>query len=537
MLLCSAILVGRPDRAAAYWHATGSGVGGGTVVGMPTGATPSASVSGRAVTVTWPQSTVLGNRLGTLALGGYLVRRSAQGSATTTVPGAACDATVTGSAATATCTETGVLPGVWQYAVTPVLGSLTGASGAKGVAVTVLPDAPALAVPVAATPSAGLATGSVGLSWSAVDGATSYELLRRTSGGSWDLGAPLATVTATAFTDPGAGLTAGTTYDYAVRAVGNAQRSALSTVRSVTPVTRPAAPASAPTVVAGTGGTISLSWPSVPGAAGYTAYRRTASGSFGTTALDGTPVTGTSTVDDTAVDGTSYVYVVRAVDATGLESFSSAESAAVAADATAPPAPTSVATSSGGGVVPANPCGLTAGSRRIRGTVGVTIALTAVEPGEQVLLSATTAGAAAPVASTVSATGASTGATLDLTSLPDGAVTLTARTRDAVGNTSLATSIASGGLVKDTVAPTLSAAYQDNPVTTDRLLTTAECGASVTIARTAPTTGSYGPFTSTGAQLATDVGSFQATTYGYTSTATDIAGNQAQVTTTGNDTL
>ncbi len=495
VLLCSLLLVGRTDPAGAYWRAAGAGVGVGTVVGMPTGATPTVSVSGRAVTVTWTQSTVLGSRLGTYALGGYLVRRGAEGAAATTVPATACDGTQTGSAATATCTETGLLPGRWQYAVTPVLGSFTGTAGAASTAVAVLPDVPALAAPVASQPSAGLATGNVGLSWSTVDGATSYELFRRASGGAFDLSAPLATVTATSHTDPGAGLAAGTTYDYAVRAVGNGQRSGLSTVRSVTPVTRPSAPASAPTVLAGAGGTITLGWPAVPGAAGYNAYRRTASGSYGSSALNGTtPLTGTSYVDGTGVDGTSYAYVVRAVDASGLESFSSAESATVAADATAPPAPTSVTTSSGGGVVPTNPCGLTAGSRRVRTTVGTTTSLTGVESGEVVLLSATTPGASTPVTATVSAS-ASTSATLDLSSLPDGTVTLTARTRDAVGNSSATTSLAAGALVKDTVAPSLSAAYQDNPVTTDRMLTTAECGASVTIVRTAPTAGSFGPFT------------------------------------------
>ena len=49
---------------------------------LPTGAVPSASVTSRAATVTWAQSTVEGSLLGQLAGGGYDVTRYAEGALT-----------------------------------------------------------------------------------------------------------------------------------------------------------------------------------------------------------------------------------------------------------------------------------------------------------------------------------------------------------------------------------------------------------------------------------------------------------------------
>lgn len=177
---------------------------------MPTGQMPAATAAGQSVTITWPQSTFLGAPLGSYAGGGYTVKRHAEGGSIPLTPNAGCATTIGGAAATLQCVETGVPYGRWQYTITPSLSSsFTGDTSAQSATVGVATAAP------------GEAIGAIQLSWSAVAGATGYNVYRRTAG-AFDFALPLNGSTplgATAYSDPGAGLTGATTYRYVLRAV------------------------------------------------------------------------------------------------------------------------------------------------------------------------------------------------------------------------------------------------------------------------------------------------------------------------------
>ena len=154
------------------------------------------------------------------------------------------------------------------------------------------------------------------LTWSAVEGATSYRIYRSTSKGSgYSL---LGTTTATSYTNTGA--KAGTTYYYRVKAVNDAGLSAYSNVVSgqakVTP--KP----SAPVVKIGnssTSGKPMLTWNAVSGATSYKVYRATSQN--GTYSLLGT-VTATSYTNTGAKAGTTYYYKVKAVNSAGESAYS-----------------------------------------------------------------------------------------------------------------------------------------------------------------------------------------------------------------------
>jgi hypothetical protein len=305
------------------------------------------------------------------------------------------------------------------------------------------------------------------------------------------------------------------------------------------------------TASAAAGAAIDVSWSAVAGVAGYNVYRRTAAGSYNFAApVNGGSVVGsTSYHDTTAADGTTYLYTVRAV-LTGaggaqVESANSAESNSVTADGTAPPAPSALSVTSGGNVQASTSCGVTAGTRWINSagatSVGITATIATPETGETVVFSATTTGST-PVTSTVAASGTSVSATLNLTSLLDGTVTVTARTKDSLGNQS-ATTAPANVVIKDTVAGALSNVhYNDKALAPDELSGTSECGATIKATETSgphvgnvytTTVGSAGTFS--GFQV--DATALNLS-YGYSVTATDLAGNiSSAVTLSGIDLL
>ena len=495
---------------------------------MPAGQQPSASAEGQSVSVTWTQSTLLESAIGSYAGGGYTVARYAAGGSTPVTPNPSCTSTITGAGTTLTCVEAGVPYGSWQYAVTPVLNTFTGAEGPKSAAVSVVPNAPLLAPVVRADPVGDNAVGDVQLSWAGVTGATGYDVYRRTSSGTYPPtplnAAPLAT---TAFTDPGSGLAAGTGYVYVVRAVAGspAVQSAASNERAVTPTGRPAAPATV-SATAAAGARVNVSWASVPGATGYNLYRRTATGSFDYAArLGGATIAGTTFADTAAVDGQSYVYVVRTVvdGAQGpIESFSSVQSATVTADGTAPAAPTAVSVTNGP-VLASTRCTITAGTRFVnnatKAAVSVSAALAAPEAGATVHFSATTPSSGAVTGSAPAAPGT---ATLNLTALVDGVLTLTAYSRDAAGNVSPPTAM-TATVRKDVVfTPALTIHFSAGVLGLGAKISgNAECGAAVVAMKSSQqVTGTAG----SGNTWEIGVGGLLASG-GWTATATDLAGN------------
>ncbi|MEA2144113.1 MAG: hypothetical protein QOI64_2543 [Solirubrobacteraceae bacterium] len=482
--------------ASARWSAGGTGSGSTVVATMPGANQPSGSVSGQTVTVTWTQSTFLGARLGTYLGGGYTVKRYPQGGSTPTVPNAGCATTISGAGATLQCVEAGVPHGSWQYSVTPLLNTFTGPESTKSATVAVAPPAPALNSVAAQNPAGGQTTGAIQVSWSAVAGATGYNVYRRTTG-AFDDASPLngaTPIATTSYSDPGAGLSGGTTYRYVVRAVAGSPsaESASSSELNATAIARPAAPAGvAATAVAGA--QVSVGWSSVAGVTGYNVYRR-ASGTydFSSPLNAGTPVAPVTYLDTTSSNATTYRYTIRAV-ITGaggaqVESLDGTESAAVIADGVAPAVPTAASVTSGGPIWGTATCSVTSGTRYIntagQAAVGVSATIAAPEAGQSVVFSATSTGST-PVAATVAAGGTSVSTSLNLTSLLPGAVTLTARTKDAAGNLSASLS-PPNPILKDVSVPALTATYSGGLLGLDPHVSGAsECGATVVATKAA----------------------------------------------------
>ncbi len=123
-----ALLVSAPASDAA-WSLSASGTGAAKAKTMAGGNTPSASVAGSNVTVSWTASTFPeGGSIPT-----YIVKRyNTVGAAQTVL--ADCAPTVTGTS----CVEKGVPVGTWKYSVTPALGLWLGAESAQSASVVVL---------------------------------------------------------------------------------------------------------------------------------------------------------------------------------------------------------------------------------------------------------------------------------------------------------------------------------------------------------------------------------------------------------------
>jgi fibronectin type 3 domain-containing protein len=159
----------------------------------------------------------------------------------------------------------------------------------------------------------------LGLSWNAVPGATSYNVLRTMRSGLYYT--TVATVTGTNYTDTG--LLNGVTYYYVVTAVGSGGPSPYSSELAATSFGAPAVPTSLIAIPASYVG-VNLSWNAVPGASAYNVKRSTTSGGpYTTIANRANP----DCTDTNVSTGTTYYYVVSAVSAGG-ESENSAQSSA-----------------------------------------------------------------------------------------------------------------------------------------------------------------------------------------------------------------
>ena len=133
-------VVGTAGAALAAWTIGSLGASGrSTARTLPVGPTPTATASGSTVTVSFSQVSVGGSVLGSLAGGGYTVKRYNGAGAAQTM-NAACNTTLSGSGATLSCAEAGVSSGTWSYRVTPRLSGWTGVEGVASSAVTVSPD-------------------------------------------------------------------------------------------------------------------------------------------------------------------------------------------------------------------------------------------------------------------------------------------------------------------------------------------------------------------------------------------------------------
>ncbi|NBX37707.1 MAG: hypothetical protein EBR10_10890, partial [Planctomycetes bacterium] len=255
----------------------------------PTGVLASDGTSTQSVAVSW---NAVPNALG------YKVFRSTGGSAPTLVAnlGASVVAWNDGQAAT------GV---VYEYSLRALMPS--GESAASGSDTGYR----GLAAPTAVQASDGTRTDGVQVSWIAVPGATSYQVLR-SLGSSVPVSIGSSAAAQLAFIDGTA--TPGQVFNYFVTALNAAGPSALSAAnagyRQVSP----------PTNVQATDGTlpagVQVTWSAATGAVGYRIFRATMNGSTpGTATQIGSTSGAVEFFDAAAVPGPTYRYTVRALGA------------------------------------------------------------------------------------------------------------------------------------------------------------------------------------------------------------------------------
>ncbi|MGH2594788.1 MAG: hypothetical protein ACRDH7_02355 [Actinomycetota bacterium] len=127
--IVASLVIASPGIAQAAWNASVTGKGYAQAVSIPQGNTPSGAVNGRDVAVSWAVTRFPNNT----PVAGYTVQRFDASTGTSQTVLASC----TGTIAALTCTEFGVAPGTWKYAVTPKQGLWTGAQSVKSPTVTV----------------------------------------------------------------------------------------------------------------------------------------------------------------------------------------------------------------------------------------------------------------------------------------------------------------------------------------------------------------------------------------------------------------
>jgi hypothetical protein len=128
VLLAIAIVVIVPMAAMAAWGSGGTGSSYAKARSMPAGNQPTATVSGRNVTVSWSASSFPDST----PVSGYIVARYNTSGVAQTIK-TNCTGTITATS----CVEQGVPAGTWRYGVSPKHGNWVGAEGTRSTDVTV----------------------------------------------------------------------------------------------------------------------------------------------------------------------------------------------------------------------------------------------------------------------------------------------------------------------------------------------------------------------------------------------------------------
>lgn len=173
------------------------------------------------------------------------------------------------------------------------------------------------------------------LTWSAVAGATAYNVYRGGAAKGESANAIATNVNAITFTNTG--LTNGTPYFYNVRAVNLSGAGAPSNEATATPAAP--APQTAPTGLTATPGNalVTLKWTAVTGVTGYNVYRGPASNAEAIAPV-ATNVNAVTFSNTSLTNGTMYFYKVAAVNAGGAGPSSNEASAMPLAPPAAPAA-------------------------------------------------------------------------------------------------------------------------------------------------------------------------------------------------------
>ena len=170
--------------------------------------------------------------------------------------------------------------------------------------------------------SASSAGNGIKVTWIAVEGASKYQVYRKTEGGSWGR---LAVATGISYTDTSA--KNGTTYYYTVRCLNSSGN--LVSGHESPGVSATFVPSGTPHMVSAAAGSngIVVKWNAVSGASNYMVYRKTEGGSWGRLGT----TTGTSYTDKNVKTNTLYYYTVRVCSADGSKLLSGHESPGVSA--------------------------------------------------------------------------------------------------------------------------------------------------------------------------------------------------------------
>jgi len=299
----------------------------------PAGASATA-VSGTQINLAWTAKT--GET--------YNVYRSA-----TTWPAILVSNRVSASPVTSgTYSDTGLTVGAtYYYRVTAVNSIGEGATGST-VSATTLPPTPAAPTGLTATPNG---TTQIKLAWTAVTGATSYNVYRSNSSGVQLVVAnKLATASAASYTNASnTPFPLGTTYYYVITAVNAGGESLASAEVAATTPTYAAAPAGI-TASSVSPTQINLSWSAVTGATGYNIYTSTTAGFTPSSSnliqpISCTPCTSATLWWDSGLTaGTPYFYRISTINSLG----EGAVSAEVSATTPAAVAAAAVGTQMGG---------------------------------------------------------------------------------------------------------------------------------------------------------------------------------------------
>ena len=236
---------------------------------------------------------------------------------------------------TTSYTWTGLTNGTTYYFVVDATAPQSAGNSVNSAQVSAVPT---LGVPINLVATPGNA--QVSLSWTAVAGASSYQVWRSTTSGSGytQVGTP----SGTSFNN--GSLTNGTMYYYVVRAVSGATVTANSNEASA----RPVAVMPTPLNLSATPGnqSVSLTWDAVPGASNYKIKRGTSTGNYNTTQT--ISATNTSYTWGSLTNGTTYYFVVTA---TGNSTESANSNEVNAKPTAAPTVPTGLSATGGDGSI------------------------------------------------------------------------------------------------------------------------------------------------------------------------------------------
>jgi len=232
--------------------------------------------------------------------------------------------TQAGTSDTTSYTNTGLSPHTTYYYKVEAYNG-----GGKGSQSAYVQAATAPGIPTGLTKTAATST-SITISWSAVDGATGYNIYRSTTSTGFT---QVGTSSTTSFESTG--LLAGTTYYFTVAAY-NSNGTGTQSASTFSVMTMLAIPTGLTTMPASTTTSITISWDSVTDATGYYVYRSTSSTGPFTQLTPGTSTT-TSYTDTGITTNTTYYYKVAAYNSAGTGSQSDAVSQN---NGSAPTAPT-----------------------------------------------------------------------------------------------------------------------------------------------------------------------------------------------------